>query len=81
MTVPTIQFGQPAPAVGSNYLRDMHRAYGTTPRQYCRTCTFLQRIERGTRWMKCAKSHSTSSSATDWRAGWPACGLYQENTP
>ena len=80
--MPTIQFGQPAPpAIGSNYLRDLHRAYGATPGKHCADCTFLQRIQMGSRFLKCARSHPTASSATDWRARWPACGLYQENIP
>lgn len=59
------------------YHVDMLRVYGGTANAYCRTCQHLERHMRGAVWFKCAMAHPTSSTATDWRAHWAACGLYQ----
>lgn len=61
-------------------LRVMHKAHPPTPGREgktCKSCRFLERHQRGGTWLKCGKfSKNTSGSGTDWRAGWPACGLY-----
>ena len=62
-------------------IAEMHRVYGVGPLvTKCRTCRYLQRYRKAGRvsWMKCLRARVTASSATDWRAGWPACGLYVE---
>lgn len=44
----------------------------------CKNCAHLLRYHQGARWMKCNLSKMTQSVASDWRAGWPACGKYEE---
>jgi hypothetical protein len=55
----------------------MYARHGSTEGQTCRTCAHLQRYKQGTRWMKCELTRQTSGAATDWRAGWPACGKWE----
>jgi hypothetical protein len=44
----------------------------------CKDCIFLRRLGgyAGT-YFKCSQSKLTHGAATDWRAGWDACGLYE----
>ena len=59
----------------------MQRVYGAGPADVtCKTCAHLHRFRKGNRvaWMKCSRAYVTASSATDWRSGWPACGLHTE---
>lgn len=60
-------------------IREMLAVYGETPGKTCKTCLLLKHYHQGARWMKCSKSKQTGGAGTDWRAGWPACGLYQED--
>ena len=59
-------------------IRAMHGMYGATPGQICKTCVHLDRYRGGTRFMKCNLSRVSHSTATDWRANWPACGKFEE---
>ena len=59
-------------------IRAMHNMYGKTEDKVCRLCTHLLRYHAGSNWLKCNISKMTSSVATDWKAGWPACGKYEE---
>lgn len=68
----------PAPPAMPGRHRDMIAMYGDVPDKTCRTCAHLRRYHRGSTWMKCIKANPTASAATDWRAGWTACGLYVE---
>lgn len=43
----------------------------------CGKCAHLLREGRRNVYLKCGKTKITSSAATDWRAGWPACGLFE----
>lgn len=67
----------PAGPVLARGIRDMHRVHGSGPDgATCGTCISLERYRQSSSWMKCGKSFKTASAATDWRAGWRACGLY-----
>jgi hypothetical protein len=70
------QDGKPLP----RRIRDMHAVYGVTQGRTCGHCVHLERYSQGTKWFKCGLSRKSSSVATDWRAGWPACGLFLEET-
>jgi len=59
-------------------IKAMWDMYGRTEGKTCKKCKFLAHYHQGASWMKCTKSRVTSSVATDWRAGWPACGLWEE---
>lgn len=60
-------------------LAKLHAAYGKGPAgAQCKTCVHLRRYRQSKGWMKCAKALDTSSEATDWRAKWAACGLYEK---
>jgi hypothetical protein len=69
----------------------MHQRHGAGPVGLtCRTCTCLvrhkvagaQKYTHGDLYHKCQHFGVNKSSTTDWRAGWPACGLYHtEETP
>ena len=55
----------------------MHRLYGKEPGARCKDCCNLQRYTAGVHTvMKCKAYGATGSEATDWRAKYTACGLY-----
>ncbi len=56
----------------------MHKMYGVSQGHTCKNCRFLDRVQYAGTYLKCDKSRRSRCSATDWRAGWPACGLYEE---
>jgi len=59
-------------------IRTMHLRWGTTPGAVCRDCThFLRKREATKVYFKCEKYGVTSGAATDWRARWNACGLWE----
>lgn len=58
--------------------RQLIALYGTTDGKICQRCVFLLRFRAGHSWLKCAKTSITRSQASDWRAFWQACGLYEE---
>lgn len=64
-----------------NTVGRMYERYGLAldECQTCGLCAFLVR-QGGTagRYLKCRKSRITRGPATDWRAGWRACGAFQE---
>lgn len=56
----------------------MRLRYGPGPEgRTCKPCQFLIRVgHHDGAYLKCEKAGISSSEATDWRAGWPACGAY-----
>ena len=55
----------------------MHRLYRKKPGARCKECCNLQRYIAGVHIvLKCKAYGATSSEATDWRANFTACGLY-----
>ncbi len=51
----------------------MHREHGVTEGRVCGECDHL----RGYTYFKCRKyPRSSHAATTDWRKGWPACGLF-----
>ena len=71
------------PAVSSRKLPQrmgsMLRLYGPGPSgERCGTCAHLVRLSGYRRpYLKCALNRDTHGPATDWRAGWPACGKWE----
>lgn len=59
-------------------LRAMHKMYGKAEGKTCKNCKYLLRFKMGGSWMKCKLSNQTHGKATDWKAGWQACGKYEE---
>lgn len=60
-------------------IRVMQRRYGLAPGfAVCGKCRWFHRYHQGGRWAKCDKTVQTSGAGTDWRARWPACGLFEE---
>lgn len=56
------------------------RVYGYGPEgAACKTCRHLERRHFNRTIFKCALRNNTRSPATDHRAGWPACGKYEED--
>lgn len=55
---------------------DMHAVYGSCEGRRCKTCGHFRRYTQSKTWFKCRKSRTSNSEATDWRANWPACGLW-----
>ena len=76
-----VLFGDPMPK--PEYpprLLYMHKIYGVTAGRTCGACRNLL-TESGwaaRRWFKCALARQSSSTATDWRRRWPACGKFVE---
>ena len=56
----------------------MHKTYGTDYAHRCRDCCNFERREWGHTYFKCAAYGDSRSTATDWRAGWEACGLFDK---
>jgi len=67
-----------SPALPNN-ITEMHHLHGRAPTQQCRTCAYLIRYHKAGRvqYKKCNQARVSHSTATDWRAKWPACGLWQ----
>ena len=55
----------------------MRRMYGEHDGT-CKDCVFLLRTGRNRTYLKCEKFVITRGPGTDWRAKWPACGLFKE---
>ena len=56
----------------------MVRSHGAAYGAVCGGCIHLRRYKQEASWMKCSKfPWNTGGHATDWRAKWQACGLYQ----
>lgn len=59
-------------------IRDMHALYGVRHGAKCGNCVQFLRFKQGGYWSKCSRARQSNSAATDWRAGWLACGLFEE---
>ena len=57
-------------------IRVMHIQYGLEENRTCQQCHFFLRVRANHTYFKCSKTRMSRSSATDWRASWPACGLF-----
>lgn len=56
----------------------MHEQHTTRPGERCKTCIHLDRRHyTASLVFKCLESLVTHTPETDWRAHWPACGLWQ----
>lgn len=60
-------------------IAEMHKIHGQMPGKTCGKCRFFLRFRMGSTFFKCQKSRITGGAATDWRARWTACGLFQED--
>jgi len=58
-------------------MRDMLRLRGRTEGHTCGDCVHLVTVVRSGKWFKCDQARITRGAGTDWRKGWPACGLWQ----
>lgn len=58
-----------------NRHEEMQATYNSKPGKKCGDCAHFKRY--GDRYFKCLKYANTASSATDWRSGWEACGLWK----
>jgi hypothetical protein len=58
-------------------MRVMLKAHGKTEGEICKTCRLLLRWKTARTYLKCSKSTLTHGPGTDWRAAWPACGLWE----
>jgi len=59
-------------------IRDTWAVYGKAEGHTCGTCAFCLRTGyRSSTYFKCEKNRISHGAATDWRAGWPACGLWE----
>lgn len=58
-------------------IRTMHRLYGKKEDHRCKECKFFLVMKYSGTYFKCLKSKLTHGSATDWRANWTACGIFE----
>ena len=58
--------------------RAMLKMYGEKTGETCKDCAFMIRYRRARTYLKCSKNKMTRGTGTDWRAGWPACGLFEK---
>ena len=61
-------------------IQQMLNIHGRMPGKTCKTCAHLQRYKQSARWMKCDLTKITGGTGTDWKASWPACGKYEEES-
>ncbi len=59
-------------------LKVMHLMFGKREDETCKNCVHLIRYHQGASWLKCDLTIQTGSNATDWRAGWTACGKFEK---
>ena len=57
---------------------EMIRLYGECPGRQCAQCAHLVRRVHARVYLKCELAGVTASAATDWRAGWEACGKWEK---
>jgi hypothetical protein len=58
--------------------RQLIQIYGKAdPKTTCKNCVHLHRKSYSKTYLKCALASNSNSPATDWRAGWVACGRYE----
>lgn len=57
----------------------MHRRYqrSTDARLTCGSCRFLHVKQLGGRYFKCHVYGTSDGESSDWRKGWPACGVHE----
>jgi hypothetical protein len=65
----------------SDRIKKMHGVFGKGPDgKLCKTCAHLIRTGYKSRtYIKCDLNKITKGEATDWRAGYDACGKYEES--
>ena len=57
----------------------MHREFGKEDGKLCKECSnFLRTRWRSKTYRKCAVYGDTCSEATDWKASYPACGMFNK---
>jgi hypothetical protein len=61
-------------------IKAMYQLHGQVVGETCKRCQHLIAVQYGKKYLKCDQSTMTHGAATDWRAGWPACGLFVEAT-
>lgn len=61
---------------------EMIRLYGECLGERCAQCCHLVRKhgDHAGYFLKCEEAGITASAATDWRAGWPACGKWEDRS-
>lgn len=60
-------------------IKTMHLRFGALPQRICGDCQHFVRYKQGARWSKCNLTRQSNSTATDWRARYPACGRFSDN--
>ena len=59
--------------------QEMIRLYGLCEGRHCRSCAHLILVQPGqNRYFKCDLTVITRGPGSDWRAGWEACGKWEE---
>lgn len=58
---------------------EMHRRFGIGPADArCKACLHFWKKRLGNTYLKCERFGNSGGAATDWRANWPACGLFEK---
>ena len=53
--------------------------HGSCNGEKCKNCVYLIAYSHSKTYLKCSKAKMSNSEATDWRANWQACGLFQKS--
>ncbi len=70
---------EPPAAQYPERIKSMWRLYGQRADRQCAQCLQLVRKPWGLQYyLKCRVVGVEGKTATDWRAGWPACGRFRE---
>ena len=57
-------------------IRQMWLRHGKSDNK-CGKCAHFLRVKFSKVYRKCSKAKMTHGPGTDWKAGWPACGLFE----
>ena len=55
----------------------MHKLHGVSPGNKCGDCKHFARFQFSNVYRKCLLYGNTSGPATDWKAGYQACGKWE----
>ena len=56
----------------------MHRLFGKSPDNKCKTCSNLYKYTHSRSYYKCDVWGYSASISSDWRCGYVACGMYNK---
>ncbi len=72
-----VKDAKPKVRIAIQQWRQLHTIHGKTEGETCKNCIHLIRKQFSKTYLKCSLASNSNSPATDWRAGWVACGKFE----